>query len=111
VKLEWLQVPKLVSTVEGCSSAPIPDPQIAGYHVYRRNSVEEKKFQKLTEQPVTGSFYLDDTIEENMQYLYSVVAVDSQGRESKFPLEVNCYTRSLYIASITEDTEGKRKGR
>jgi len=91
------------------SSLTSSSSQVTGYHVYRRNSLEEKKFQRLTEQPVTGNSYVDDTIEENMQYLYSVVGVDSQGRESKFPMEVNCYTRSLYIASVTEDTEGKAR--
>ncbi|MEW6381104.1 MAG: biotin/lipoyl-containing protein [bacterium] len=85
------------------------DPQLAGYHVYRRNSIEEKQFQKLTEKLLVATSYLDETAEENKRYLYSVVSVNKQGKESKFPLEVHCYTQSLYIASITEDTEGKAR--
>ncbi|MEW5800798.1 MAG: biotin/lipoyl-containing protein [bacterium] len=85
------------------------DPEVAGYHVYRRNSIQDNRFQKLTSQLLIETSFTDDSIEINRQYLYSVVSVDKKGTESKFPLEVACRTQSLYIASITEDTEGKAK--
>ncbi|MGA1874246.1 MAG: invasin domain 3-containing protein [bacterium] len=89
-----------------------PDPddhKITGYHVYRRNTWGEKQFRKLTKEPLTETFYADNAVEENRQYLYSVVGVYANGVESKFPLEVPCYTKTLYIASITDNTEGKAK--
>gem|GEM_PF-2814196 len=85
------------------------DSQVVGYNVYRRESLEEKQFQKLTENPLTSTSYVDEAVEENKRYLYSVVSVNKEGRESLFPLEVSCYTQALYIASISEDTQGKPK--
>jgi len=95
VKLEW--------------EPDADDHKVTGYHVYRRNSLDEKHFQKLTDKVIAATTYEDDSIEENRQYLYSVVGVYPNGVESTFPLEVDCYTKTLYIASITDDTEGKAK--
>jgi len=95
VKLEWEPHPN--------------DHKVTGYHVYRRDSLDEKHFQKLTDKVIAATTYEDDSIEENKQYLYSVVGVYPNGVESTFPLEVACYTKTLYIASITDDTEGKAK--
>ncbi len=85
------------------------DQKVTGYVVYRRGSLDEKHFQKLTDKVIAATTYEDDSIEENKQYLYSVVGVYPNGVESTFPLEVACYTKMLYIASITDDTEGKAK--
>ena len=99
VELEWSPDPN-----------PDPnDPKVTGYHVYRRNSLEEKQFQKLTNKAIAGITYEDDSIEENTQYFYSVVGVYPNGVESTFPLEVVCYTKTLYIASITDDSGGKAR--
>lgn len=53
---------------------PDSDPDLAGYHVY-------KEGQKLTETPLTTSFYLDRNLREG-SHRYTVTAVDQAGNES-----------------------------
>lgn len=93
------------------------------YRVYRRSGLGVTTFEKLAEKTVedfklnetsldtktTYYSYQDSSIEENTSYLYSVVGVSANGVESLFPLEVSCYTKTLFIASVTDDTEGKPK--
>ena len=62
-----------------------PDPDVVGYHVYRRTS-DGDKMKKLPGPPVQGSSYTDLTVEGGQTYFYSVSAIGSE--ESEPSLEV-----------------------
>jgi fibronectin type 3 domain-containing protein len=60
-----------------------PEPDVAGYHVYRTSRVIEKG-ERLTDQllPSDSTQYVDSTFTGGGQYIYRVTAVDSAGNES-----------------------------
>jgi hypothetical protein len=60
--------------------APNFEPDLAGYHVYRR--VEGGEPARLTTQLVPAPAYRDEPVQPGMRYLYSVRAVDVRGNES-----------------------------
>ena len=66
---------------------PVADPDLAGYEVRRRARVEDDPVT-LSEQPVTGSQYLDEAVTSGEVWLYSVVSVDESGNRSEPGLEV-----------------------
>jgi predicted small lipoprotein YifL len=53
---------------------------LAGYHVYRQGA--EGEFTRLTEQPLQGTEYVDETVSPGETYSYRVTAADQLGNES-----------------------------
>ncbi|MGA1864302.1 MAG: invasin domain 3-containing protein [bacterium] len=87
----------------------VEEDNIIGYKIYRR-LLNETEFTLLT----TGDLlretqYIDNSIQPDKGYLYSVVAVNGNGMESQYPKEAQCFTSALYIASFTQDTGGNAK--
>ncbi len=66
-----------------------PEPDLLGYDVYRRQE-GETKFTKMTPQPVTAPFYLDESASPGKSYVYRLKAVDSSPsrNESEFSKEI-----------------------
>lgn len=87
----------------------VEEDNIIGYRIYRR-LLNETEFTLLTNNElIRETQYTDNSIQPDRGYLYSVVAVNGNGMESQYPKEVQCFTSALYIASFTQDTEGKAK--
>jgi len=65
------------------------DPDLLGYHVYRREP-GESKFKKLTVSPCVKEVYLDPHVQFGQDYEYAVTAVDNspQRNESQHSEEV-----------------------
>ncbi len=63
-----------------------PEPDIAGYDVYRREEGTQT-FEKISPQPVKESYFLDPTASPLKSYSYRLKAVDSSGKESEFSKE------------------------
>jgi predicted small lipoprotein YifL len=59
---------------------PNGENDLAGYKVYRQKDDEEAKL--LTPEPITTPFFLDNTVENKITYIYSITAVDKAGNES-----------------------------
>ncbi len=65
-----------------------PEEIIAGFLIYRQYAGEETPLP-LTETPITASFFVDTTVENNKTYIYHVFAVDALGiRSEKASVEV-----------------------
>jgi hypothetical protein len=64
---------------------PNTDPDLAGYHVYRRTN---GAFQRITSSPTLGPAFSDTTITPGTAYTYRVTAVDNSGNESAPSIEV-----------------------
>jgi hypothetical protein len=62
-----------------------PEPDVAGYDVYRR-AAEEETFRKINPALVKMTYYLDTTADPQKSYTYRLRAVDSPfpHRESEF---------------------------
>jgi hypothetical protein len=67
---------------------PDSDPDLAGYHVYRRDLQEALPMRQITSMGVETSFR-DTVVEAGHTYAYSVSAVDQTGNESNRSSEVN----------------------
>jgi fibronectin type 3 domain-containing protein len=61
-----------------------PEPDLLGYHVYRRKSGEEE-FKRLNESPLTKEAYLDADVDLEQEYEYAVTAVDNSPRRNESP--------------------------
>jgi uncharacterized protein len=64
---------------------PSPAPDVAGYHVYRRDPAEESR--RLTDQPVTELRFLDSGLAAGVTFRYRVTAVDHAGNEGEASAE------------------------
>lgn len=53
-----------------------PEPDILGYHVYRRR-VFEPEFDRLTDEMVRDTVYVDGDVQREEEYDYAVTAIDS----------------------------------
>ena len=60
---------------------------LAGYHVYRA-PVPHGTYARLTAQPIAPTSFSDPLLDPDRHYYYVVSAVDGQGRESNYSLEV-----------------------
>ncbi len=62
-----------------------PEPDVAGYNIYRRAEGEES-FRKVNEAPVKEPYFLDRTADPKKSYIYRLKAVDSSvpPKESEF---------------------------
>ena len=63
-----------------------PEPDIAGYDIYRREE-GEKIFRKINTQLIKEPYFLDPTANPQESYAYRLRAVDSSGKESDFSQE------------------------
>jgi hypothetical protein len=61
---------------------PGAEADLAGYIVYRRDSVANAAWQRISTQPVVGPGYHDPNVQPGHTYTYAVTAVDQDGRES-----------------------------
>jgi hypothetical protein len=66
---------------------PVPDEDLAGYHVYRRRAGEEA-LRRLTGQPLNFPSFTDEEADPAANYVYVVTAVDTHGNESPRSAEV-----------------------
>ena len=60
---------------------PVAAPDLAGYVVYRADT-EGGTPARLTQKPITDTFFLDTTVQPRRRYRYTVVAVDAAGNAS-----------------------------
>jgi hypothetical protein len=67
--------------------APVTDPDLAGYNVYRRE--EESAPIKINSQPIATPAYRDSQVQSGRTYFYSVSAVDERGNESARSVETS----------------------
>jgi hypothetical protein len=72
-----------------------PEPDILGYHVYRRKSGEEE-FKRLNESPVTKETYLDADVVSEQEYEYAVTAVDNSPRRNESPRSEEVRVKYLF---------------
>ncbi|HEY6377024.1 MAG TPA: hypothetical protein VIX90_16005 [Edaphobacter sp.] len=66
---------------------PGADPDLTGYHVYRRE-LPSQQFTRLTTTPVVGPAFSDQTAQPGATYAYRVTAVDATGNQSPPSTEV-----------------------
>jgi len=71
------------------------EPDLLGYHVYRRKSGEEE-FKRLNESPVTKEAYFDTVVDLEQEYEYAVTAVDNSPRRNESPRSEEVRVRYLY---------------
>ena len=67
--------------------APVTDPDLAGYNVYRREDGESAV--KINSELIRTPAFRDTTVEPGKQYFYSVSSVDQRGNESARSEEAN----------------------
>lgn len=60
---------------------PSPDKDIIGYNVYRTRNYEGKG-EKLNKELIAGTSYTDHNVEVDLNYFYSITAVNKGGYES-----------------------------
>jgi hypothetical protein len=72
-----------------------PEPDILGYHVYRRKSGEEE-FKRLNESPVTKETYLDTDVVLEQEYEYGVTAMDNSPRRNESPRSEEVRVKYLF---------------
>jgi len=70
------------NTVVHLSWTASPDP-VVGYHVYRTEHLFFP-YTRVTGAPVAATAYDDTTVQNAVNYLYAIVAVDAEGFESAF---------------------------
>jgi len=61
-----------------------PEPDVAGYQVYRRR-VGEPEFERLTVEPLGEVVYLDKGVSRGEEYDYRITAVDSSQNKNESP--------------------------
>ncbi len=66
---------------------PGADPDLIGYHVYRRE-LSSQEFIRLTITPVVGPGFSDQTAQTGHTYTYRVTAIDATGNQSPPSTEV-----------------------
>jgi len=71
------------------------EPDLLGYHVYRRKSGEEE-FNRLNESPVTKEAYLDTVVDSEQEYEYAVTAVDNSSRRNESPRSEEVRVKYLF---------------
>ena len=62
------------------------EPTLAGYNIYRRSFIGS--YEKINNDPILSSAYVDTNVLNGFSYYYSVSAVDSLGNESDLSGEV-----------------------
>jgi fibronectin type 3 domain-containing protein len=60
-----------------------PEPDIAGYDVYRKEE-GETAFRRMNPQLMKEPYFLDRTADPKKSYIYRLRAADTSGKESDF---------------------------
>jgi hypothetical protein len=86
------QTPTGLATISSAHSIdlswqPGTDPDLIGYHVYRRQ-LPSGQFVRLTTTPIVGPAFSDQTAQPGNTYAYRVTAVDATGNQSPPSTEV-----------------------
>jgi len=63
-----------------------PEPDIAGYEVYRREEGGEP-LRKISPELIKDPYFLDPTANPQKTHVYGLKAIDSSGKESGFSQE------------------------
>ena len=69
-----------------------PAPDVAGYHVYRRQG-DAGDFERITREPVTGREHLDRGLVSGAVVTYRITAVDENGNEGEPSVAVTAEVR------------------
>lgn len=69
-----------------------PQPDLAGYDLYRR-AEDEKEFKKINPSLLTGTYFLDVSVDHQKTYYYRLKAIDSspEKKESEFSRETEVF--------------------
>lgn len=85
-----LQSPPLISfeiindkAVLGWADVKLNDDYIVGYALQRKK-VNDKTFQNLTKEPITGETYTDESFERGVEYLYRIASITVRGDTATF---------------------------
>jgi fibronectin type 3 domain-containing protein len=73
-----------------------PEPDVVGYRVYRRR-VLEPKFERLTDELVRETLYVDKGVRRGEEYDYSVTAIDSSRQQNESSFSELVRVRYTYI--------------
>lgn len=73
-----------------------PEPDVVGYRVYRRR-VFEAKFERLTDEIVRETLYVDRGVSRGEEYDYSVTAIDSSRQQNESAFSELVRVRYTYI--------------
>lgn len=73
-----------------------PESDVVGYHVYRRR-VFEPKFERLTDEIVTETFYVDRSARRDEEYDYSVTAIDGSPHQNESAFSEIARARYIHI--------------
>jgi hypothetical protein len=73
-----------------------PESDVVGYRVYRRR-VFEPKFERLTDEVVKGTFYLDRMVRRGEEYDYGVTAIDGSRHQNESAFSEIVRAKYTYI--------------
>ncbi|MFQ5841730.1 MAG: hypothetical protein ACE5I8_04765 [Thermodesulfobacteriota bacterium] len=73
-----------------------PEPDVVGYRVYRRR-VFEPKFERLTDEMVRGTVYLDGGVRRGEEYDYGVTAIDGSRHQNESAFSEMIRVKYTYI--------------
>lgn len=71
------------------------EPDLMGYHVYRRR-VGEGEFKRLTQEPLKKEIYLDINVKLGQEYEYAISALDNSPRKNESHLSEEVRVKYLY---------------
>jgi len=73
-----------------------PEPDVVGYRVYRRR-VFEGEFERLTDEMVRGTIYLDRGVGRDEEYDYGVTAIDGSRHQNESAFSEIVRVKYIYI--------------
>jgi fibronectin type 3 domain-containing protein len=73
-----------------------PESDVVGYRVYRRK-VLEPKFERLTDEMVKGTHYLDRPVRRGEEYDYGVTAIDGSRHQNESAFSEIIRVKYTYI--------------
>ncbi len=73
-----------------------PESDVVGYRVYRRR-VFELTFERLTDEMVRGTLYVDRGVRKGEEYDYSVTAIDGSGHQNESAFSELVRVRYIHI--------------
>jgi fibronectin type 3 domain-containing protein len=78
------------------SWAANPEPDVVGYRVYRRR-VFEQKFERITDEMVRGTTYVDRGVRRGEEYDYGVTAIDGSRHQNESAFSEMIRVKYTYI--------------
>jgi fibronectin type 3 domain-containing protein len=73
-----------------------PEPDVVGYRVYRRR-VFEGEFERLTDEMVRGTIYVDRSVRRGEEYDYGVTAIDGSRHQNESAFSEMIRVKYTYI--------------